>query len=109
MIALSLFTSILGLPLWWATGSATLAMAIFVGYGSHLLADMMTLGGVQLFWPSKLIAVLPGRDEYRVASGGNSERVFVAFAVTFALLFYPVSRVGFDGLIYRLGGSDQLA
>jgi endonuclease YncB( thermonuclease family) len=27
--------------------------------------------------------------------------------VTFALLFYPVSRVGFDGLIYRLGGSDQ--
>jgi endonuclease YncB( thermonuclease family) len=25
-----------------------------------------------------------------------------------ALLFYPVSRVGFDGLIYHLGGSDQL-
>jgi membrane-bound metal-dependent hydrolase YbcI (DUF457 family) len=108
VLALVLFTSILGLPLWWATGSATLAIAIFVGYGSHLLADMMTLGGVQLFWPSKLIAVLPGRDEYRVVSGGNSERVFVAVAVTFALLFYPVSSVGFDGLIYRLGGSDQL-
>src|SRR5687768_1492408 len=68
---------------------------------------MMTLGGVQLFWPSKLIAVLPGRDEYRIVSGGTSERVFVAVAVIFALLFYPVSRVGFDGLIYRLGGSDQ--
>jgi len=108
VLALVLFTSILGLPLWWATGSATLAIAIFVGYGSHLLADMMILGGVQLFWPSKLIAVLPGRDEYRVVSGGNSERVFVAVAVTFALLFYPVSSVGFDGLIYRLGGSDQL-
>jgi endonuclease YncB( thermonuclease family) len=25
-----------------------------------------------------------------------------------ALLFYPVSRVGFDGLIYRLGGADQV-
>ncbi len=108
VLALVLFTSILGLPLWWATGSATLAIAVFVGYGSHLLADMMTLGGVQLFWPSKLIAVLPGRDEYRVVSGGNSERVFVAVAVIFALLLYPVSRVGFDGLIYRLGGSDQL-
>jgi endonuclease YncB( thermonuclease family) len=107
MLALVFFTSILGLPLWWATGSATLAIAIFVGYGSHLLADMMTLGGVQLFWPSKLIAVLPGRDEYRVVSGGNSERVFVGLALVFALLFYPVSRVGFDGLIYRLGGSDQ--
>jgi endonuclease YncB( thermonuclease family) len=82
VLALVLFTSILGLPLWWATGSATLAIAIFAGYGSHLLADMMTLGGVRLFWPSKLIAVLPGRDEYRVVSGGNSERVFVAVAVT---------------------------
>jgi endonuclease YncB( thermonuclease family) len=26
----------------------------------------------------------------------------------FALLFYPVSRVGFDGLIYRMGGDDTL-
>ena len=68
----------------------------------------MTLGGVQLFWPSRAIAVLPGRDEYRVVSGGNSERVFVAFALVFALLFYPVSRVGFDGLIYRMGGGDKL-
>jgi len=67
-------------------------LAVFVGYGSHLFADMMTLGGVQLFWPSRLIAVFPGRDEYRVVSGGNSERVFVAIALVFALLFYPVSR-----------------
>src|SRR5215213_1717506 len=69
---------------------------------------MATLGGVQLFWPTRLIAVFPGRDEYRVISGGNSERAFVALALVFALLFYPVSRVGFDGLIYRMGGSDQL-
>lgn len=33
--------------------------------------------------------------------------VFVTFALGFALLFYPVSRVGFDGLIYRMGGDDQ--
>jgi len=69
---------------------------------------MATLGGVQLFWPSRLIAVFPGRDEYRVVSGGNSERAFVALALVLALLFYPVSRVGFDGLIYRMGSSDQL-
>jgi endonuclease YncB( thermonuclease family) len=108
LLALSLITTGLGLPLWWVTDSPTLALAIFVGYGSHLFADIMTLGGVQLFWPSRLIAVLPGRDEYRVVSGGNSERVFVALALLLALLFYPVSRVGFDGLIYRLGGSDEL-
>lgn len=83
-------------------------IAVGVGYGSHLFADMMTLSGVQLFWPSHLIAVFPGRDQYRVASGGNSERVFVAFALVLALLFYPVSRVGFDGFVYRMGGSDEL-
>jgi endonuclease YncB( thermonuclease family) len=108
LLALVLFTLALGLPLWWITGRPSPMIAIFVGYGSHLFADMMTLGGVQLFWPSRLIAVFPGRDEYRVVSGGNSERVFVAFALVFALLFYPVSRVGFDGLIYRLGGDDEL-
>jgi endonuclease YncB( thermonuclease family) len=98
-----LVTVILGLPLWGIFGRPAVIVAVFVGYGSHLFADMMTLGGVQLFWPSRLIAVFPGRDEY---SGGNSERVFVAFALIFALLFYPVSRLGFDGLVYRMGGSD---
>lgn len=107
-VALVLVTTILGLPLWWLGGRSTPALAVFVGYGSHLFADMMTLGGVQLFWPSRAIAVFPGRDEYRVVSGGNSERLFVALALAFALLFYPVSRVGFDGLIQRMGGADQV-
>ncbi len=108
LLALVLVTVVLGPPLWWIFGRPAVIVAVFVGYGSHLLADMMTLGGVQLFWPSRLIAVFPGRDEYRVVSGGNSERVFVAIALVFALLFYPVSRLGFDGLIYRMGGSDTL-
>jgi membrane-bound metal-dependent hydrolase YbcI (DUF457 family) len=108
LLALMLVTLALGLPLWWTAGSSSPMLAVFVGYGSHLFADMMTLGGVQLFWPSRVIAVFPGRDDYRVRTGGNSERVFVAFALVFAMLFYPVSRVGFDGLIYRLGGDDQL-
>jgi endonuclease YncB( thermonuclease family)/membrane-bound metal-dependent hydrolase YbcI (DUF457 family) len=108
LLALVLVTLALGLPLWWITGRPSPMIAVGVGYGSHLFADMMTLGGVQLFWPSQLIAVFPGRDAYRVKSGGNSERVFVVFALFLALLFYPVSRVGFDGLIYRMGGADQL-
>lgn len=108
LLALTLVTLALGLPLWWITGRTSPMIAVFVGYGSHLFADMMTLGGVQLFWPSRVIAVFPGRDDYRVRTGGNSERVFVAFALVFALLLYPVSRVGFEGLIYRLGGDDLL-
>jgi endonuclease YncB( thermonuclease family) len=108
LLALLLVTATLGSLLWRITGRPSLMIAVGVGYGSHLFADMMTLGGVQLFWPSRLIAVFPGRDEYRVKSGGNSERVFVVFALVLALVFYPVSRVGFDGLIYRAGGADQL-
>jgi endonuclease YncB( thermonuclease family) len=104
LLALILVTVVLGLPSWWIFGGSTLAIAVFVGYGSHLFADMMALGGVQLFWPSRAIAVFPGRDEYRV----GSERVFVAVALVLALLFYPVSRVGFDGLIYRMGGADRV-
>ena len=108
LLALLLFTTALGLPLWWVTGRPALAVATIVGYGSHLFADMMNIGGVELFWPSRAIAVLPGRNEYRVVSGSASERVFVAVVLALALLFYPVSRAGFDGLIYRMGGSDRV-
>jgi endonuclease YncB( thermonuclease family) len=108
ILALALVTVTLGSVLWWLMDCPAPMIAVFIGYGSHLFADMMTLGGVQIFWPSRLIAVFPGRDEYRVVSGGNSERVFLAVAVILALLFYPVSRVGFDGLIYRMGGADQV-
>src|SRR5919107_1648753 len=108
LLALVFVTVVIGLPLWLVSGSPLLAIAVFVGYGSHLFADMMTLGGAQVFWPSRAIAVFPGRDEYRVAPGSGSERVFVAVALVLALLFYPVSKAGFDGLIYRMGGADRV-
>ena len=108
LLALLILTAVLGLPPYWISYDPAPALAVFVGYGSHLLADMMTLTGVRLFWPSKLIAVFPGRDRYRVITGSGSERVFVALALVLALLFYPVSRVGFDGLIYRMGGADEV-
>ncbi len=62
-------------------------MAVFVGYATHILADTTTVDGVQFFWPSRVIAVFLGRDGYRVVSGATSERVFVAVALIFALLF----------------------
>ena len=108
LLTLWLVTTVLGLPLRWITGNLVPVAAIFVGYGSHLLADMMSVGGVQLFWPSRAIAVFPGHDDYRIVTGSDSERIFVIVVLVLSLLFYPVSRVGFDGLIYRLGGSDQV-
>ena len=108
LLALMLITAVLGSPLWWIVGNPAPLVAIFVGYGSHLLADMMTVGGVRLFWPSRAIAVFPGRDDYRIVADSGSERVFVIVVLVLALLFYPVSRMGFDGLTYRLGGADQV-
>jgi endonuclease YncB( thermonuclease family) len=108
LLALLLITLVLGAPLWRITGNLAPAVAIFVGFGSHLFADMMTLGGVQLVWPRQAIAVFPGRDEYRVVTGSGSEAVFIAVAFVLAGFFYPVSRMGFDGLLYRLGGADQV-
>jgi endonuclease YncB( thermonuclease family) len=107
LLALVLVVTVLGLPMWWIAGNLAPVAAIFVGYGSHLVADMMSVGGVRLFWPNRAIAVFPGRDDYRVVPGSGSERVFVIVVFVLALLFYPVSRVGFDGLIYLLGGEDQ--
>jgi len=108
LLALLLLTAVLGSPLWWITSSLALAGAFFVGYGSHLFAEMMTVEGVRLFWPRRAIAVFPGRDEYRVVTGSGSEQIFVIVVLVLALFFYPVSRVGFDGLLYRLGGADQV-
>jgi membrane-bound metal-dependent hydrolase YbcI (DUF457 family) len=64
--------------LWWITGNPTSVTAIFVAYGSHLLADMMTIGGVQIFWPSRTIAVFLRRNDYRIVAGSGSEGAFVA-------------------------------
>jgi endonuclease YncB( thermonuclease family) len=108
LTALMLITVVLGAPLWPITGSPATAVAVFVGFGSHLFADTMTLGGVRLFWPHRGIAVFPGRDEYRVVTGSGSETVFLVVVLVLAVLFFFVSRTGFDGLLYHLGGADQV-
>ena len=88
LFALILVTTVLGLPLWWIMGNSATLVAVFVGYGSHLFADMMTLGGVQLFWPSELIAVFPGRTSTASSPDRARRRVFVvvAFVAGAALL-----------------------
>jgi endonuclease YncB( thermonuclease family) len=103
---LLLITAVLGAPLWWITGNPATAVAISVG--SHLFADTMTIGGVQLFWPHRGIAVFPGRDEYRVVNGSGSETAFFVVVFVLDVLFFFVSRTGFDSLLYRLGGAGQV-
>jgi endonuclease YncB( thermonuclease family) len=108
LLALILVTAVVGAPSWPIAGGPATAVAVCVGFGSHLFADTMTLRGVRLFWPYRGIAVFPGRDEYRVVTGSASEIVFFVVVSVLAVLFFFVSRTGFDGLLYRLGGADQV-
>ena len=108
LAALVLVAVLLGASLSSISGNPAIGVAVFVGFGSHLFADTMTLGGVQLFWPHRGIAVFPGRDEYRVVTGSGSETAFFVVVFVLALLFFFVSRTGFDGLLYRLGGADRI-
>lgn len=85
---------------WWG--------AAIVGYASHMLADMMTVGGIRLFWPNRVICVFPGRDELRVISGSGSERVFLVVALSAALLLYPLSQQGLERLLYGLRPGEEL-
>lgn len=58
------------------------------GYASHILADMFTNAGVELFSPFS-------NKRYRfmsIRTGTASEAVFVAFAVAFMLLFVAQMR-----------------
>lgn len=85
---------------WWVAG--------IVGYASHLMSDMMTVGGVRLFWPNRIIAVFPGRDEYRVISGAGSERIFLVICLCAALVLYPLSQLGLERMLYGLRSGEEL-
>jgi inner membrane protein len=54
------------------------ALALSVGYGSHLLADAMTVSGVPLFWPvgEQRVHVLPHGLRFR--TGSLSEYAVIA-------------------------------
>ena len=107
LLALLLVTTVVSSPLWWIVANrhpgGHLRWLRFAPPGRH---DDRRRS--QTFWPSRAIAVFPGRDDYRIVADSGSERVFVIVVLVLALLFYPVSRMGFDGLTYRLGGADQV-
>lgn len=64
---------------WW--------LAVITGASSHVFADMLTPSGVELFWPSKVRAVLPGNSQYRFDAMSWPE---FGFAVVMALTAIPL-------------------
>ena len=96
-------------PLFMSEDLSVLAWAAVAGYWSHLWADMMSLTGVPLFWPSDLRAIFPGRDEFRVRTGSSQERIFFFAVLALAILFYPVSQEEMSALINPGPGDPEWA
>ena len=76
-------------------------LALFSGWVSHSLADMMTPAGVCWFWPSRVRCVIPGNRKYRMESMGRGELTFLVVMAFIGLLAKPLagSGLGTMGLI----------
>jgi inner membrane protein len=85
---------IFALPVWLFLGAfSNLALALVVGYASHVFADALNTRGVPLLWPlGKRFRLVPGG----VRSGGAVEIAValatLAFALYALLLLYPALR-----------------
>jgi len=70
---------------------AVVATGLYLGgYGSHLWLDMLNVRGIDLFWPSPIRVVLPGRTAYRLDVGGKAERVLLPGLVVLAVAMAPI-------------------
>lgn len=77
------------------------------GYWSHLWIDMFNLRGVDLFWPSPIRVVMPGKEQYRMQVGSKSEMILMTGLMVAVLGLYPLSNVGlWHGLHTILGNFD---
>jgi len=52
--------------------------AILGGYWSHLWLDMLNVRGIDLFWPSPIRVVMPGRTAYRLEVGSKAKLVLLS-------------------------------
>lgn len=101
-LAAALMLALAMMPLGWWIGYPGWAIALVVGYGSHLLLDAATKSGVPLFYPSTMRAVIPGKESLRIASGSRQERLLcVAMVVVFVALL-PLNTLGMRTCLHRI-------
>jgi len=63
--------------------------------------------GVDLFWPSPIRVVTPGRREWRLEVGSKGEMILLPVLIAVAVGLYPLSHLGFrDSLQVLLGNFD---
>lgn len=86
----------LSVPLEKRFGHRTITHSI-IGYWSHIQIDMANIRGVDLFWPSPIRAVMPGKIKYRLEVGSKAEMILLCAMLVFCVGLYPISSLGLRG------------
>lgn len=76
--------------------------AILGGYWSHIQIDMANIRGVDLFWPSPIRVVMPGKIKYRLEVGSKAEMIVLCSLLVFCVGLYPMSNLGLRGGLHQL-------
>lgn len=76
--------------------------AIIGGYWSHLQIDMANIRGVDLFWPSAIRVVMPGKIRYRLEVASKAEMIVFISLIVFSVGLYPMSNLGLRGGLHQL-------
>jgi len=97
LLGFGIFTGIayevlLHFPTYWGIHRPAVLMAAVVAYGSHLLADMVTVEGIPLFYPSQHMYGIPPHpfEGLRILTGHWFENLIV----------FPLSNLVFITMLY---------
>jgi len=76
------------LPPYWGIDQWLCWLGFMIGFGAHLIADMLTVQGVPLFWPVQRMIGLPPKplDGARIISGGWFEQLVLFPMLNLALI-----------------------
>lgn len=81
---------------------------LLLGAGTHLVADMGNISGIELFFPAKIRAVLPGNRHWRITVGSKAEIIFCIFCAVLCIFLWTPAQTGFfQALRHALGDFDS--
>ena len=76
--------------------------AVMGGYWSHIQIDMANIRGVDLFWPSSIRVVMPGKIKFRLEVGSKAEMILLCSMLVFCVGLYPMSSLGIRGGLHQI-------
>lgn len=81
-------------PTYWGLNTHYILIALIAGYGSHLVADMITVEGIPLLWPIQKMFGIPPKpfDGVRIVTGKWFENLVIFPAVNLVLIILVASK-----------------